>query len=406
MEDVIFIFPELESLSSTLWLRLDVRLSCLHQSQNHGKKIRFDRTFLSTPNSLKTYSSNSLKPALLKKLGEQTAADNGSYSALCPLWLWLRRRWSLAKLPQQWDHAAGCFDDFAHATFVARTQTFQTEAMGSKSVGEALPHTGSRSICQSHIGPTSDVALDAYAQWRLSVCIQRSQTLGALLRLHPAIVATQFCNVKINIAWLFPDDGDVDGAGAFLRSLLWNKEAMGQSTLNEASKFTALLRKQAQQTDLRKVPACCARAWLLQIWKDVTSARPNQDLLVGCCVRDLYSAAFQMMEDLWWAFGRAFVIGHPKKTIGRGISMVFSRPRTICQYVLLRSMPGAFSQLPDAKMLCRSALVFLAALGTTNSRIATQVTSWLVCRSWSYLCPKRPKMCGCLYASWCWSLTY
>ena len=129
-----------------------------------AKKIRFDRTFLSAPNSLKTYSSNSLKPALLKKLGEQTAADNGSYSALCPLWLWLQTLWSLAKLPQQWDHAAGCFDDFAHATFVARTQTFQTEAMGSKSVGEALPHTGSRSICQSHIGPTSDVALDAYAQ--------------------------------------------------------------------------------------------------------------------------------------------------------------------------------------------------------------------------------------------------
>ena len=160
----------------------------------------------------------------------------------------------------------------------------------------------------------------------LSVCIQRSQMLGALLRLHPAIVATQFCNVKNNIAWLFPDDGDVDGAGAFLHSLLWNKEAMGQSTLNEASKFTALLRKQAQQTDLRKVPACCARAWLLQIWKDVTSARPNRDLLVGCCVRDLYSAAFQMMEDLWWAFGRAFVIGHPKKPSAGAFPWCFRGP--------------------------------------------------------------------------------
>ena len=224
---------------------------------------------------------------------------------------------------------------------------------------------------------------------------------GALLRLHPAIVATQFCNVKINIAWLFPDDGDVDGAGAFLHSLLWNKEAMGESTLNEASKFTALLRKQAQQTDLRKVPACCARAWLLQIWKDVTSARPNRDLLVGCCVRDLYSAAFQMMEDLWWAFGRAFVIGHPKKPSAGAFPWCFRGPAPYV--VLLRSMPGAFSQLPDSKVLCRSALVLLAALGTTTSR---QVASWLVWRSWSYLCPKRPKMCGCLYASWCWSLTY
>ena len=134
------------------------------------------------------------------------------------------------------------------------------------------------------VGPFVKAILDQPVplRWMHTLSLQ---TLGALLRLHPAIVATQFCNVKNNIAWLFPDDGDVDGAGAFLHSLLWHKEAMGQSALNEASKFTTLLRKQAQQKDLRKVPASSARAWLLQIWKDVTSARPNRDLLVGCCVR-------------------------------------------------------------------------------------------------------------------------
>ena len=47
-------------------------------------------------------------------------------------------------------------------------------------------------------------------------------------------------------------------------------------------------------------------------------------------------------------------------------------------YALLRSMLVAFSQLPDSKMLCRSALMSLAALGTSNSTIATQVPSLLL----------------------------
>ena len=47
-------------------------------------------------------------------------------------------------------------------------------------------------------------------------------------------------------------------------------------------------------------------------------------------------------------------------------------------YALLRSMLVAFSQLPDSKMLCRSALMSLGALGTSNSTIATQVPSLLL----------------------------
>ena len=60
---------------------------------------------------------------------------------------------------------------------------------------------------------------------------------------------------------------------------------MGQSTVNEASKFALILMQRTQQKELCKVPACAARNWLVQIWKDVPSTRPNRDLLVRCCVQ-------------------------------------------------------------------------------------------------------------------------
>ena len=134
------------------------------------------------------------------------------------------------------------------------------------------------------VGPFVKAILDQPVPLRW-MHILSVEMLGELLRLHPAAVVTHFCNGKNNIAWLFPDDGDVDGAAAFLLKLLWNKQAIGQSPVNEASKFTRLLMKRTQQKDLCKVPACAARNWLVQIWKDVTSTRPNRDLLVRCCVR-------------------------------------------------------------------------------------------------------------------------
>ena len=91
--------------------------------------------------------------------------------------------------------------------------------------------------------------------------------------------------MKKNTSWLFPEGGDVDWAAAFLRNFLWTKETMGQNTKREASTFSKLLMKRAKQTDLSKVPACTARSWLVQIWKDVPSTRPNRDLLVSCVVR-------------------------------------------------------------------------------------------------------------------------
>ena len=60
---------------------------------------------------------------------------------------------------------------------------------------------------------------------------------------------------------------------------------MGQNTKNEASKFSKLLLKYTKQKDLCRVPACSARAWLVHIWQDVPSTRPNLDLLVSCVVR-------------------------------------------------------------------------------------------------------------------------
>ena len=102
------------------------------------------------------------------------------------------------------------------------------------------------------------------------------------------ILLVQFLShgqVKKNVAWLFPEDGDVDLAAAFFRNFLWTKETMGQNTKSEASKFSKLLLKYTKQKDLCRVPACSARAWLVHIWQDVPSTRPNLDLLVSCVVR-------------------------------------------------------------------------------------------------------------------------
>lgn len=89
--------------------------------------------------------------------------------------------------------------------------------------------------------------------------------------------------VKKNLSWLFREHGDVDQT-AFLKSPL-DKETMGHTTNSETSKFWRLLMKRTKQNHLCEVPACSARAWLARIWKDVPSARPNQDLLVSCVVR-------------------------------------------------------------------------------------------------------------------------
>ena len=100
-------------------------------------------------------------------------------------------------------------------------------------------------------------------------------------------MSSVFCHgqVKKNVSWLFPEDGDVDRAGVFFRNLLWTKEIMGQNTKSEASTFSKLLLKYTKQKDLCRVPACSARAWLVHIWQDVPSTRPNLDLLVICVVR-------------------------------------------------------------------------------------------------------------------------
>ena len=47
-------------------------------------------------------------------------------------------------------------------------------------------------------------------------------------------------------------------------------------------------------------------------------------------------------------------------------------------YALLRAMLVAFSQLPDSRNLCRSAIMALAALGTSSSSISTQAPALLL----------------------------
>ena len=100
-------------------------------------------------------------------------------------------------------------------------------------------------------------------------------------------MSSVFCHgqVKKNVSWLFPEDGDVDRAGVFFRNLLWTKEIMGQNTKSEAFTFSKLLMKRTKQNDLCKVPACIARAWLVHMWKDEPSSRPNREMAVNCVVR-------------------------------------------------------------------------------------------------------------------------
>ena len=76
------------------------------------------------------------------------------------------------------------------------------------------------------VGPFVKAILDQPVPLRW-MHILSVEMLGELLRLHPAAVVTHFCNGKNNIAWLFPDDGDVDGAAAFLRNLLVEQTSHG-----------------------------------------------------------------------------------------------------------------------------------------------------------------------------------
>ena len=313
------------------------------------------------------------------------------------------------------------------------------------------------------------------------------QILGQLLHLHPAIVTSEFG--KRNMSWLFPEQGDVDAAAMFLRNLLWNKQALGQNTRSEAGKFERILLKRTRQNDLCRVPACSARTWLAQIWKDVSSTRPKSDLLVSCMVRwlaDQYErpegkatcleilqeeASRRTAADLEaWAVSLIFqevcrqpmmhsadlqqllLLGEERlhfclpfypflvdiqrihcflvflffshnlmlETATRARCLLHRPPSAsvvrsllglsrdegylmslwtcLCNwapqapwftapawcyagpplYALLRSVLVAFSQLADSKKLCRSALMALAALGTSNSSISSQVPTTLL----------------------------
>ena len=59
---------------------------------------------------------------------------------------------------------------------------------------------------------------------------------------------------------------------------------------------------------------------------------------------ELCSTAFRMMEDIWWAFGLAFVTGYLRTlTLGRCISMVFSSALAICFASLNAGTRSVFS---------------------------------------------------------------
>ena len=109
--------------------------------------------------------------------------------------------------------------------------------------------------------------------------------LGDLLQRYPAIVVSEFNKIEMSVSRLFPAQGDFDAASMLLHNLLWTKQAMGLKTRSETAVFEGLLMRQTSQWNLQNVPACSARAWLVKIWKDVPSSRPNSDFLVRCIVR-------------------------------------------------------------------------------------------------------------------------
>ena len=122
-----------------------------------------------------------------------------------------------------------------------------------------------------------------------------------------------------------------------------------------------ILREEARGKRLADIEACIISLIFQEVCSEPIHHSPDfQQLLWLLQGRqhhphwELCSAAFQMMEDIWWAY---FVTGHLRTlTLGRCISVVFRAP---LPYAVLHSMVVlvAFSQLPDAKMLCRSALM-------------------------------------------------
>ena len=74
---------------------------------------------------------------------------------------------------------------------------------------------------------------------------------------------------------------------------------------------------------------------------------------------ELCSTAFPMVEDIWWAFGLAFVTGHLRNlTLGRCISMVFSSALAICfaslnAWTTREKLCPEYDKLPDVEWMER-----------------------------------------------------
>ena len=120
--------------------------------------------------------------------------------------------------------------------------------------------------------------------------------------------------VKNNVSWLFLQEEDVDRAAAIFRNLRWTKVSMGQESPKQCSFQTPsrVLLKYTKQNDLWKVPACIARAWLVHIWKDVPSSRPNREMAVNCVVHwladscEMQGQRFKPIPHMHWSQSQGF----------------------------------------------------------------------------------------------------
>eukprot|EP00913_Durusdinium_trenchii_P029546 g27696.t1 len=184
------------------------------------------------------------------------------------------------------------------------------------------------------VGPCVKAILDQPVplRWMQVLTIQM---LGELLRLHPAVVTSKF--TQANVSWLFPENGDE----IFLISLIFQevcREPMQHSP--DLQQLLWFLPGPPSPSTLRALLKGLSEdgGYLMSLWACLCHWSPQGP---------------SMAAPAW---------NHPGPPL----------------YALLRAMLVAFAQLPDSKRLCRSALVSLAALGTSNSKIASQVPALLL----------------------------
>ena len=242
------------------------------------------------------------------------------------------------------------------------------------------------------------------------------QMLGELLRLHPAIVTSEFGKVgmaqfirKVTVLWVgfwamarwkWTSHGSFQNMDmstlqlCFSRNLLWTKETLRNYEPDHQEwslqMFEASDEMYNKQNDLCKEPACTARAWLVPIWKDVPCTRPNQELLVSCITtynnspyavlvfrKGLRASAPYKPRIFWfvWCTGLQALMKHKDSVSNRFHTCTGSQSQ---RFGLLNyhRVSFHFSQFLVRFQLCRT-------LARLKFRTPEKTARW--CRRWMYV---------------------